>query len=344
MKKLLMVVVLIGLIGGGGFAFYIYSNAYKPNVDLGERKNRYIYIKHDATFEDVVEELTNKNILINKTSFILMADKMEYKNKVKPGKYLILKEMGNKKLINLLKSGAQEKVRFSLSNIRTREQLAGRVSRNLEADSTRILEILEDEEIMGKYGFNRENAMALFVASEYEFKSWATTSEGFFERMAEEYKKYWNADRQAKAKEIPLTQSEVSTLASIVQQEQQTKQDERPMIAGVYLNRLKKGMKLQADPTVIFAVGDFSIKRVNYDHLNVASKYNTYKNEGLPPGPICVASPNAIDAVLNYRKHSFVYFCAKEDLSGYHNFAASYSEHCKFADKYQKELDRRGIN
>lgn len=342
-KKVVIVFLLISLGGGIGMGYHYYNILYKPNVNLEGRKNKYIYIKHDAGFEDVLTELRNRKILINEVTFISMAEMKKYPQAIIPGKYLVLKEMNNKALINMLISGLQQKVEVSFSNIRTKEQLAGRISNEIEPDSVAIMDFLNDEEACKKYGFNTETIVTMFIAGDYKFDSWAMTSDDFFDRIAKEYKGFWTPERKQKAAALNMTQTEVSILSSIVQQEQQSKLDERPLIAGVYLNRLKEGMKLQADPTVIFACGDFSIKRVNYQHLKTESRYNTYVYEGLPPGPICVPSPNGIDAVLNAPKHDYIFFCAKPNLNGYHDFAATYPAHQIFAKKYQNALNKLGI-
>jgi UPF0755 protein len=342
-KKVLIIFSIIVLGGGAIMAYQFYSMIYKPNVYLGTKKNKYIYIKSNANFNDVMNELRDKNILLNYASFDRLAEMKEYKNNIKPGKYLVEKDMNNNKLINILKASLSEKVKVNLSNLRTKQQLAGRVGSQLEADSTTLMQLLNDDKFLDEYGFTSENSLALFIPGDYKL-DWNTPSEKFVEIMAEEYKKFWTEGRKQKAKEIGLTQTEVAVLASIIQQEQQSKLEERPMIAGVYMNRLKQNMLLQADPTVVFAVGDFNINRVLNVHKDIDSPYNTYKYEGLPPGPICIASPNAIDAVLNYTKTDCMFFCAREDFSGYHNFAKTYQKHVEFANKYRKELDKRGIS
>lgn len=345
MSKVIKALFLLLLIGGGYMAYMYYSNALKPNINTTERKTRYIYIKHDATYADVLQELKDKNILLDVVSFDHMAELKGYKTKVTPGKYFIKKDMSNKELVNVLKAGLQEKVTVEINNIRTKEQLASRVSRYIEADSTELLDLLNDDEYcMNNFKITTEQILTKIIPQDYTYDTWAIDAKTFMKKMKQAHQEFWTNERIRKAEKQNLTRTEVSILASIVQQEQQVQKAERPRIAGVYLNRLRKPMKLQADPTVIFAKGDFSINRVTYNMLNDDSPYNTYQHEGLPPGPICVASANAIDAVLNAEIHNYVYFCAKEDFSGFHNFTASYTEHEKNAQRYAKALDKRGIN
>ena len=227
------------------------------------------------------------------------------------------------------------------NNIRTRDQLAERISLQLEAKSHAILNLMNDEDYVHRFGMNSENILAMFIPNTYEFY-WNTSADQFLQRMKKEYDKFWNADRIRKARSIGFKPSEVSVLASIVQQET-NRDDEKNIIAGVYINRYKKGMKLEADPTLVYALGDFNVNRVLNVYKAIDSPYNTYKYAGLPPGPICLPTKTSIDAVLNYIHHNYIYFCAKEDFSGHHAFAATYSEHCVNAKRFQRALDRRGI-
>jgi UPF0755 protein len=265
-----------------------------------------------------------------------------YDEKIRPGKYHIKPGMSNLDLVRMLMGGKQEPVKFTFNNIRLKKELAAKVGRNLEADSLRMETILGDDGYWKKFGFTAENCMVLFLPDTYEFW-WNTDTDEFVDKMAKEYKKFWTDERKAKAKKIGLSQADVSIMAAIVEKESNMR-DERPTIAGVYMNRLNKGMKLQADPTVVYALGDFTVKRVLNADTRIDSPYNTYMYPGLPPGPICLPSKNSIDAVLNYKKHTYVYFCAKEDFSGYHNFATTYDEHLKNAAKFQKALNDRGIS
>jgi UPF0755 protein len=260
---------------------------------------------------------------------------------VHPGKYKISEGMSNNALVNELRSGNQEPVKITFNNIRKKEELAGKLSKMLEPDSAHLLEAFNDEDLETKYGFNRENILAMLVPNTYSMY-WNTTAEDFIARMAKEYKSFWNDDRKEKAKALNMTQTQVMILASIVEKETPVEAD-KPIIAGVYINRLKKNIPLEADPTLIWAANDFTIKRVLNVHKQIESPYNTYKHKGLPPGPIDIPSVSSIDAVLNYTKHDYLYFCAKEDLSGYSSFAKTLDEHMKNARRYQNELNRRNI-
>jgi UPF0755 protein len=235
----------------------------------------------------------------------------------------------------------QTPLNVTFNNVRTKEDLAGKVSKYLVADSLSILNLFSNESLIQKYGFTTETFRTMFIPDTYEFY-WTTSAEEFAERMKSEYDKFWNAERRKKAEEINLTPAEITTLASIVQAET-AKKEEQNRIAGLYMNRLKNGQLLQADPTVKYAVGDFSLKRILNVHLHIDSPYNTYKNAGLPPGPINFPETTAIDAVLNFERHNYLYMCAKEDFSGYHNFAVTLDEHNRNAAKYRRELDKLNI-
>ncbi|MFW5793180.1 MAG: endolytic transglycosylase MltG, partial [Bacteroidota bacterium] len=219
--------------------------------------------------------------------------------------------------------------------------LAGFIAKRIEADSLSIINILNNDEVMKKYDLNSENASLMFIPNTYEVY-WNTSAEELLNRMHSEYKKFWNEERLQKASNMNMTPQQVGVLASIVQQETNYL-DEMDRIAGVYINRINMGMPLQADPTIVFAHGDFTINRVLKTHLEINSPYNTYINKGLPPGPISLPSPQAIDRVLNYEKHDYLYFCAKEDFSGYHAFAKTLQQHLINARRYQQELNYQKI-
>ncbi|MDQ3050338.1 MAG: endolytic transglycosylase MltG [Bacteroidota bacterium] len=340
-KKILisMFIVLVITVLIAGYNFY--NKIYLPNISFSNREQQYIYIPTGASFSDVVNLLNEKKMLKNAASFEWVAEQMNYKNQVKPGKYHIRKKMSNRDLVVLLRSGQQEPVKVTFNNIRTREQLASIVGVQLEADSSSIMGLLGNNAFLSKYGFNDTDCMALFIPNTYEFY-WNTSAKQFIERMTKEYKKFWNESRRMKATNMGLNQTDVSVIASIVEQETQ-KNDEKPVIAGVYINRFKKGWKLEADPTLVYAAGDFTIQRVLNIHKEIDSPYNTYMNTGLPPGPICLPSIVTLDAVLNYTRHEYMFFCAKDDFSGYHSFAKSYSEHLINARRFQNELNRRKI-
>jgi UPF0755 protein len=339
--KVIISFFVILIISGGIAAYKLYHAIYEPNVFLGDRRTKHIYLPTGSNFTDVKATLYENGMIINRNTFEWLAEKKNYKNNIKPGRYLIREDMGNNELINLLRSGEQDPVNLTFNNIRLKEQLAGVISRQIEADSASIIRLLNDPEMLRKYDLTPETSKLLFIPNTYEF-FWNTSAEQLLERMQREYNTFWNEDRKAKAEKLNLTPTEVSTLASIVQLET-IKPDEYRRVAGVYLNRLKRSMPLQADPTVIFATGDFSIRRVLNRHLAIDSPYNTYKYAGLPPGPIALPEARVIDGVLNYENHDYLYFCARDDFSGYHAFARTYSQHLANARRYQNALNQRRI-
>lgn len=314
----------------------IFPNVLTPN---GEKISLYIY--SDDDFEDVKQKLYSDSIIINHKSFEWLAKKLDYPKYIKSGHYVISNNMNNNRLLNLLRSGSQTPVKFTFNNIRTIEQFAGRVAEQLEMDSVSLLKAVKENATLKEMGFDEESAAALFIPNTYELY-WNIDADDFVEKMVSEYNRFWNEERRNKAKSLNMTPIEVSILASIVDKET-AKVSEMPRIAGVYINRLKKNWLLQADPTLIFALGDFEIKRVLDAHKEIKSPYNTYKHIGLPPGPICIPSIAAIDAVLNAENHKYFYFCAKDDLSGYHVFARNMSEHNRNAEKYRKALNKMKI-
>jgi UPF0755 protein len=274
-------------------------------------------------------------------SFRQASKVFRYGNKIHSGRYELKNGMSNFELIRKLRSGNQTPVRLTFNNIRTKEQLAKRLSGQLMADSVQILNLLNDTAFLSVNNLNPNNSISIFIPDTYEV-FWDMDAFEIFERMMKEYKKFWTDERKKKAEAIPLTPTEVSTLASIVEEETNSKA-ERPKVAGLYINRLRIDMPLQADPTVKFALGDFALRRVLNKHSSFNSPYNTYKINGLPPGPIRVASANGIDAVLNYSHHDYIFMCAKETLNGEHNFAVNYAEHMINAAKYQNALNERKI-
>jgi len=318
-----------------------YKMIYMNNVWLGDQVSEAVYIPSNANFEKVKTILYQKGLIINRKSFEWVAQKKAYPTHIHPGKYLVKKGMSNNTLINMLRSGKQEPVKLVFNNIRTKMDLAQRISEQIEADSSSIIKLLNDKAYTKKFGLTPDNILVVFVPNTYE-TWWTLTADEFISRMDNEYKKFWTDERRQKANKTGLTIQQVSILASIVEKET-NKDSEKPRIAGVYMNRLKYGMLLEADPTLVYALGDFSIKRVLNEYKKLDSPYNTYKYTGLPPGPICLPSIASIDAVLNFEKHYYLYFCAKEDLSGFHNFAYNYEQHSINAKKYQAALDRMNI-
>lgn len=339
-KVLRVVLIITGLVGivAGYIAYSYYNRFFRGNVTDQEE---YLYIHTGWTFQDVINELAEKDILQDQKSFIWASEQMDYPGRVKAGKYKLVAGMNNRTLINKLGGGLQEPVRIRLENVRLKEDFAGLVARQLEPDSLIVIDLLRNEELAHSYGFDLENFFTMFIPNTYEFY-WNTSAEAFIERMHREHKQFWNPDRLQKAEALGMTAQEISVLASIVNGEAMHN-SEMPTIAGLYINRLQKGMLLQADPTVIFANNDFTIRRVLFSHLRYDSPYNTYMYRGLPPGPINMPSITAIDAVLNYQKHNYIFMCAKEDFSGYHSFAVTQAEHNINARRFQQALNERNI-
>lgn len=299
-------------------------------------------IPSNATYSMVNKELYDENVINDAVSFGFVSKVLGYQEAVKPGLYIIKPKMTNLELVRLLRSGDQAPIRITFNNVRTKKDLAEKITPNLEISEEQFLTILQDSVYIRKFDFNEETVMSMFIPNTYEVW-WNTSPEVLFDRMYKEYQKFWTDERLAKAETLGLSPKEVSTLASIVQSESQQKADERPKIAGLYLNRLKRGMPLQADPTLIFAIGDFEIRRVLNIHKEIESPYNTYKYVGLPPGPINLPDIKSIDAVLNPEDHSYLYMCAKEDFSGYHAFATNLAQHNANARRYQAALNRAKI-
>ena len=338
--KLLALVIIVGTVLLVSFTFYGYQVVYTPNI-LVDQKDRMLLIPSGATFKQVQDQLYEGEYVSDLLSFSTLAKLMKYDQYIKPGRFLLSANMSNIQAIRLLRSGKQEPVDVTFNNIRLKTELASRLCENLEADSTQLLTFLNDAKFVEKYGFTTENILTMFLPNTYELY-WTTDAQGVFERFNKEYTNFWNDQRLKKASNLNMSPKEVSILASIVESET-NKPDEAPKVAGLYLNRLKRNIALQADPTLVFAAQDFTIKRVLNKHKEIDSPYNTYKYTGLPPGPIRIPSVNAINAVLNYEDHNYLYMCAKEDFSGYHNFATNLSTHQANARRYQRALSQAGI-
>jgi UPF0755 protein len=320
--------------------YLIYNRFFCSGVwPKGEKST--IYIPEEASYEQAMDSIEANLIIKNKKTLRWVAEKKKYKKLVKPGKYSIDGPLNYNELVNILRGGKQTPVRITFNNVKTLNELAGRIGGQIEADSAEIMDFFSDPVNYRGDGFKPENIISVFIPNTYEFY-WNTGSGRLYNRMLREYRKFWNRERLQKSREIGLTPIEVSTLASIVDEEV-LKPDEKPRIAGVYLNRLKRGIPLQADPTIKFAINDFTVNRILFKHLETDSPYNTYKHAGLPPGPIGCPSINGIDAILNAEKHDYLYFAAKSDFSGYHNFSRTLSEHNRYANQYQRELNKRRI-
>ncbi len=323
------------------FAVYkIAADLFLNNVNPTNGKACYIYIKSNQSFDRLMFNLQKDDLLKNSESFERVAKLLSLDEKIKPGRYKIAEGLSNIELIRILKAGRQEPVNLVIKYAKRKENLALSLSKQLELDSNAILLLLNDSTTLNKANMDSNNIISLFVPNTYNMY-WNITGNGLVERMLKEYNTFWNSERTTKCILLKMSPQQVATLASIVMSET-NKADEMPIVARAYMNRMQIGMPLQADPTVLFALNDTSVRRVLSIHTALESPYNTYKNKGLPPGPICLASPTAIDAVLNAPIHKYIYFCAKEDFSGYHNFAETFAQHQVNARKYQQELNRRG--
>jgi UPF0755 protein len=339
-KRVLYITIVV--LGIGSVMFLnLYRKVYAANIFTPGREDYIFYIPSGATYSEVLTALDSLLVIRNLEGLTWAAEKKNYPKHVYAGRYRIKNRTSNNDLINKLRAGIQEPVKITFNNIRTIHEFANRISEQLEMESADLLDLLNDPGILRKYEFNKENIKCMFIPNTYEFY-WNVKPERFLERMYDEYETFWEGRRDRKAAHIGMSRTEIITLASIVNEES-SKEKEKSRIAGLYINRLKKPMRLQADPTVIYAVGDFSIQRVLRRHYQVNSPYNTYRVDGLPPGPICFPEVSSIDAVLNYEKHTYLYMCARADFSGYHEFATTLEQHNRNAAKWQRELNRRRI-
>lgn len=317
------------------FSFYGYQIIYTPNVLVG-KENRLITIPEKADFKMVQAKLHDGDYVQDLMSFSFLARLTGYDKQIKSGRFVLESGMTNLQAIRLLRSGEQEPVKITFNNVRLISDLSEKITRNLGMKPEEFEAAIIKFAMSNNYGFNKDNVMTMFLPNTYEVY-YNVEPSALIKRLHNEYGNFWTEARKARAKEIGFTPIEVSILASIVQAETM-KKDEAPKIAGLYINRLKKGIALQADPTLVFAVGDFALKRVLNEHKAIDSPYNTYRNPGLPPGPINLPEINSLEAVLHYTQSDYYYMCAKEDFSGYHNFTNSYQEHLKNASRYQKAL------
>lgn len=330
-------IVVVALLVGGFSAYSLFS----PNVRTGGDAHKCLLVYENASYDDVLDSLRSMNALRSELSFRFVSRLLNYPGNVVSGRYELIDGENSLSFVHKLMYGKQSPVRLTFNNIRTKKDLADKVTKNLRMTQSDMLTALCDQDICAKYGTNPENIVSLFIPNTYEVY-WDISPEDLILRMKKEYDKFWTNERLDKLAEVGLNQQQVSTLASIVDEETR-KADEKPRVAGLYLNRYHRGIPLQADPTVKFALQNFSLKRIYKGHLEYDSPYNTYKYVGLPPGPIRIPSIEAIDAVLNFENHDYIYMCAKEDFSGYHNFAATYEAHQANANKYRKALNKRGI-
>jgi UPF0755 protein len=342
-KKLVPLVLVAIVLAASIYGYSVYKKIFRNNTSFDQREV-YVHIPTDANYSEVQEILSN--YLENMENFTMAAEKSGYPSNIKSGRFLLEKGMNNYDILKSLRYNVP--VKLTYNNQETIEHFAGRIAQQLEPDSLSILQAITDNDFLTENGFTQETALCMFIPNTYEF-FWDTSTSKFRERMAKEYRKFWNEERLQKAEALNLTPHQVTVLASIVHKET-VKVDERPRVAGVYLNRLNKGMALQADPTVIFAIkkhsGDWErvIKRVMHKDTQFESPYNTYLVTGLPPGPIAMPDISAIDAVLNPEKHDYLYFCASVERFGYHEFAKTLDQHNINAAKYQRWVRKQGYN
>ena len=336
MKKLFIWTFVVGVVLGAAVMAWGYIS-FKGNAVLESKE---FYVSRNTTYDELIDSL--KPSIKHHFAFDIYAERLALKENYKVGHYVVKDGMNVIEIVRMFKLGLQTPVKVTMNNVKIPAQLAGKLSKQFEADSVEFVQVLTDKALAKKLGFDNPLTMfSIFIPNTYEFY-WTATPEEFVDRMYKEYKRFWTAERDAKRKRSGLNRVEVVTLASIVYEETR-KVDEMPRVAGVYINRLKTGMPLQADPTIKYAMQRFDLRRILKSYLKTPSPYNTYINKGLPPSPICMPSVEAIDAVLNFEKHDYVFFCARPTFDGYHNFAKTYSEHLRNARAYQAELNKRNI-
>lgn len=336
MKKILIWTFVIGLVLGAAVAVWGVIS-FKGDAVMEERE---LYVGRETSYQALIDSL--KPSIKHHLAFDIYAERLNLKESYKVGHYLVQEGMDVIQIVRMIKLGLQTPVNVTMNNVKIPAQLAGKLAPQLEADSVELVEVFTDEALAKELGFDSPLTMfSIFLPNTYEVY-WTVSPRDFVDRMYKEYKRFWDGDRDKKRERTGLNRVEVATLASIVYEETR-KVDEMPRVAGVYMNRLRTGMPLQADPTIKYAMQDFGLRRILNRHLKTPSPYNTYLNRGLPPSPICMPSIEAIDAVLNYEKHDYVYFCARPTFDGYHNFAKNYSEHLRNARAYQAELNKRNI-
>ena len=344
LKKVLLATVMLGLVVMAGFAYFVYTSIFTENTAF-TNDEAHIYIETGARFKDVLEQI--RPLIKDDISFEAVANRKGYPSNIKPGHYIIKKGMNNNDIINSIRS-ANIPIEVKFNNQERLENLAGHLARQLEPDSLSFLNAFKDTEFLSESGFSETTALGMYIPNTYELY-WNTSASGFRDRMLKEYNTFWSEDRNAKASKIGLSRDQVIALAAIVQKET-AKVDERPRVAGVYLNRIKVGMLLQADPTVIYAKkkneNDFEqvVKRVLYRDLELDSPFNTYKYAGVPPGPIAMPDITSIDAVLNPEQHDYFYFVADVKNFGYHKFAKTLAQHNANKAQYVKWLSQNGVN
>lgn len=320
--------------------FYVYNNYFKSNTGPFTEK-MFLYAPTGASVQQIFDSLSKKKLVNDLASFKSQANKSNLANAIHPGKYQIKEGMSNYDIVKLIKSGRQTPVKLVINKLRTKDDIIHKLSSQLEPDSSQFEKLFSDSSFLNQYGINTNQIQSIIMPNTYELY-WNTNAKDAVNKLGKYYLKFWNEKRKTQAQALKLSIPQVITIASIVEEET-NKNDEKPKIASVYLNRYRIGMMLGADPTVKFAVGDFTLKRILTKHTQFISPYNTYKVTGLPPGPICTPSEKSIEAVLNPDQTNYIFFCAKEDFSGYHNFATNYADHQANAKRYQEALNKRNI-
>lgn len=343
-KRILLLIAFLGLLAAGGFAYYVYQAVFSPNTNFQEASIT-LYVATGTTYPELRKQI--QSLIKNIETFDRIADKKGYAKNIKAGRFILSKGLNNNQIVDVLRSKNMP-VNVSFNNQERLENLAGRIATQIEADSTSLIKVFKNADFIEKQGFNMDNALAMYIPNKYEF-FWNTSAEQFRDRMLKEYNRFWNNKRKEQAKSIGLTPLEVAAVASIVQKET-AKVDERRRVAGVYMNRYNDGWKLDADPTVIFALkkhrNDWNavIKRVLYKDLELDSPFNTYKYKGLPPGIIAMPDISSIDAVLSYEKHEYYFFVANVEKFGYHKFAKTLAQHNRNKKQYVNWINKQGIN
>ncbi|WP_417886546.1 endolytic transglycosylase MltG [Zunongwangia sp.] len=343
-KKILAAVAILGLIGLGFFSYYIYNTVFGENTKFSDSQ-AIVLIPTNSDYRSVMDSL--RPLVKDIQTLHIVAEKKQYPNNIKAGRFILKKGMNSNEIVNTLRS-TNVPVNITFNNQERLEDLAGRVAQQIEADSTSLIKVMKDSTFLANHQFSEETALNMYIPNKYEF-FWNTSAEEFRDRMLKEYNRYWTESRLEKAEKIGLTPNQVMVLASIVQKET-AKVDERPKVAGVYMNRFKNGWKLEADPTVIYALKkqtqnfDTIIKRVLYKDLELDSPYNTYKYKTIPPGPITMPDISSINAVLNYQHHDYFYFVANVKNFGYHKFAKTLAQHNRNKQEYVRWINKKGIN
>ncbi len=324
------------------FIYPLYNRVFSPMVMVPGGGEKEFFIPTGSDYKVVGDLLVTQGLIGNLEGFHWVARQMNYPNTVRAGRFMLRNGMNGRELVTLLRSGKQSPVKYTFVKFRTVEQLAETTASKLEMDKASLLSLLTNKDFLYRFnGLTPETVLAVFIPNTYEFY-WNVTPEDFFTRIFDYYKVFWNDERNTRREKLKLSRLEVMSLAAIVEEET-NKNDEKPRVAGVYLNRIRKGWPLEADPTVKYAVGDFTLRRILYEHLQIDSPYNTYLYAGIPPGPICTPSIPSIEAVLNGEKHDYMFFCAKADGSGYHHFSRTLSEHNAYAQEYHRMLNRQNI-